>query len=258
MKLKNRIVLVTGAGQGIGRGIALRLAQEGAKVAVNDISLKSAKETLSQIKSKGAEGIAVEADVTKYDEVERMARSISKNLGTVDILINNAGICRTIPFLKTTEEIWDRILEVNLKGTFLCCKSFIPGMIKKEGGKIINISSESGKRGVKGQSAYCSSKFGVIGLTQVLALELAPYKINVNAVCPSLVDTPLWDQMGEEYSKIFGIQKGKLKDYYKRIYPLGRIGTVEDVANIALFLASPESDWITGQSINVNGGSIFF
>ncbi|MEE9191739.1 MAG: SDR family NAD(P)-dependent oxidoreductase [Candidatus Aerophobetes bacterium] len=258
MKLKNKIALVTGAGQGIGRGIALRLAQEGARVAVNDVNLKSAEETLSQIESKGGEGIAVEADVAKYDQVKEMARSISKELGTVDILVNNAGISRTIPFLETTEEIWDRIIEVNLKGTFLCCKSFISGMIKKKCGKIINISSESGKTGVKGQSAYCSSKFGVIGLTQSLALEFAPHKINVNAVCPGFVDTPLWDRMGREYCKVFDIQKEEVKDYHKKIYPLGRVGTVQDIASVILFLVSPESDWITGQSINVSGGSVFF
>ncbi len=258
MKLKNKIALVTGAGQGIGRGIALRLAQEGARVVVNDVNLKSAEETLSKIESKGGEGIAVETDVTKCDEVEKMARFISENLGIVDILVNNAGICRTIPFLETTEEIWDRIIEVNLKGTFLCCKNFISGMIKKKRGKIINISSESGKTGVKGQSAYCSSKFGVIGLTQSLALEFALHKINVNAVCPGFVGTPLWDRMGREYCKVFDIQKEKVKDYHRRIYPLGRVGTVEDIASVVLFLVSPESDWITGQSINVSGGSVFF
>lgn len=257
MKLKNRIALVTGAGQGIGRGIALRLAGEGAKVAVNDVNLKSAKATLSEIQSKGGEGIAVETDVAKYDEVRKMARSISEELGTVDILVNNAGICRTMTFLETTEEIWDNIIEVNLKGTFLCCKSFIPGMIKKGSGRVINISSESGKRGVKGQSAYCSSKFGVIGLTQSLALEFAAHKINVNAVCPGpVVETPLWDQMAEEFSEVFNIRKEEVGDYIKKTYPLGRTGTIEDVTSIVLFLASPESDWITAQSINVSGGAV--
>lgn len=256
MKLKNQISLVTGAGQGIGKGIALRLAQEGALVIVNDIDYQKAEEVASEIKQLKGMGISYQANVAVGEEVKKMEEFISREVGSIDILINNAGICRFVPFLETSEELWDLIIQVNLKSTYLCCKFFLPGMIKKGGGKIVNISSESGKRGSKGQSAYCASKFAVIGLTQVLAIEYAPYHINVNAVCPGPIDTPLWEGMKIDFSSLYGVEVANYKDYFAHHYPIQHMGTIEDVASGVLFLVSPDANYITGQSININGGGV--
>ncbi|MCX6089302.1 MAG: SDR family NAD(P)-dependent oxidoreductase [Candidatus Atribacteria bacterium] len=258
MRLKNKIALVTGGGQGIGSGIAMKLAQEGVYVIVNDIHYENAQQIIEKIKQFKGNGVPYQADVTKSDEVEEMEKFVSKEIGDIDILVNNAGICKFAPFLETTEEVWDKIIQANLKSSFLCCQYFLPGMIKKRGGKIVNISSESGKRGSKGQSAYCASKFGVIGLTQVLALEFAPFNINVNAVCPGPIDTPLWEEMKTEFSVLYGLNVANYKDYFVKNYPISRMGTIEDVANGVLFLVLPESDYITGQSININGGAVFY
>ncbi|GAG90334.1 unnamed protein product, partial [marine sediment metagenome] len=183
---------------------------------------------------------------------------VVKKLGVIDILVNNAAISRIIPFLDTSEKLWDRIMEVNLKGAFLCCKAVIPGMIKKGGGKIINMSSQSGKRGSAWHAAYCVSKFGIIGLTQSLALELAPYKINVNAVCPGVVFTPLWEEQASNHARRRGIDEKQVKEDLIKKIPLGRLGTPEEVANLVLFLASSRSDYMTGQAINLSGGSILY
>ncbi|GAH75322.1 unnamed protein product, partial [marine sediment metagenome] len=192
---------------GIGKAIALRFAQEGARVALNDINDESLKEAAREIQKIGREKtICKKADVSKSEEVEELTQYMVEKLGVIDILVNNAAISRIIPFLDTSEKLWDRIMEVNLKGAFLCCKAVIPGMIKKGGGKIINMSSQSGKRGSAWHAAYCVSKFGIIGLTQSLALELAPYKINVNAVCPGVVFTPLWEEQASKEKELHSLR----------------------------------------------------
>jgi len=245
MELNGKVTLVTGSARGIGKAIALKFAQEGAKVALNDINQENLKEAAKEIQ-KVSRGKVVykRADVSK--------------IGVIEILVNNAAISRIIPFLDTSEELWDRTMEVNLKGAFLCCKAVIPGMIEKGGGKIINISSQSGKRGSKWHAAYCTSKFGIIGFTQSLALELASYKINVNAVCPGVVFTPLWEEHAANHARRRGIEEKEVKEDLVKNIPLGRLGTPEDVANLVLFLASSCSDYITGQAINLSGGSVLY
>lgn len=257
MELNGKTALITGSARGIGKAIALRFAQEGAKIALNDINKEILEDTAREIKKVSRERVIYKrADISKSKEVEELTQYVTEELGVIDILINNAAISRIVPFLDTSEKLWDRTMEVNLKGAFLCCQAVIPGMIKKRKGKIINMSSQSGKRGSKWHAAYCVSKFGIIGLTQSLALELAPYRINVNAVCPGVVFTSLWEEQAADQARREGIEEKEVKKDLLKNIPLARLGTPEDVANLVLFLASSRSDYITGQAINLSGGSV--
>ena len=253
-RLENKISLVTGAGQGIGKAIAMAFAREGSDVVLCDLNLEMVKEVASQIEKLGQRSLAVRVDVSNANQVERMKARVLKGFNHVDILVNNAGISKIVPFVDTTEELWDKILGVNLKGTFLICRAFVPQMIELKSGKIINMSSKSGKIANAWFAAYCASKFGVIGLTQSLALDLASYGINVNAICPGIVFTPHWDDLMKDYAKKRGLKVSQVKDYLVGKIPLGRAQTPEDVAKMAVFLASHDSDYMTGQAINVTCG----
>jgi sorbitol-6-phosphate 2-dehydrogenase len=254
MKLKNKIALITGAGQGIGKAIAICFAQEGADVAVNDINLSEAEKTSQEIIKLGRRASSYKADVGEQREVNEMVEKILNKYKKIDILVNNVGISKILPFTETTEEVWDKIIDINLKGTFLCCKAVIPQMVKQKNGKIINMSSQSGKRGNSWYAAYCASKFGIIGLTQSIALEFAPHGININAVCPGVIFTPLWDEQLAQYGKKRGLPPEKVKEYLISKIPLGRDPRLEEIANVVLFLVSDESNYMTGQAINVTGG----
>ena len=254
-RFKGKIALVTGAGRGIGKAIAVRFAREGSDMVVNDIDIEHARVVADEISSLGCRALAVKADVSRSTEVEEMREDVEKAYGPrLDILVNNAGIAKILPFTETTEEIWDRIIGVNLKGAFLCCKAFVPWMMEQGHGKIINMSSKSGKVGNSWFAAYCASKFAVIGLTQSLALDLAPHGIHVNAVCPGIVFTPAWDELEKEYARKRGLAVEQAREYLVGKIPLGRPQTPEDVASTAAFLASDESSYMTGQAINVTGG----
>lgn len=253
--LKGKITLVTGAGQGIGRGIALRFAEEGADVIINDVNIDNARKVAGEVAKAGRRSLAIKADISISSQVEEMKKVVEKEFGAkLDILVNNAGIARILPFTDTTEEIWDKIIGINLKGTFLCCRAFVPWMIARKSGKIINMSSKSGKVANAWFAAYCTSKFGVIGLTQSLALDLAPHKINVNAICPGIVFTPHWDELQKQYAVKRDMPVEKVREYLSGKIPLGRPQTPEDVAAVAVFLASSKSDYMTGQAVNVTGG----
>lgn len=260
MKLEGNVALVTGAGQGIGEAIALEFAREGCDVAVNDLSADNANNVADKIKTLGRQSIAVSGDVTNSKFVNKMVKQVLDRFKRLNILVNNAGITKSLHILKMTEEIWDLSMNVNLKSAFLCSKAVAPAMIKQKNAhpegtaKIINMSSKSGKQGGLWLTAYCASKFGVIGFTQSLALDLAPYKINVNAICPGIVFTPQWDRLQKEYGKKLGMSEDKVRDYYVKKIPLGREGAPEDVARVAVFLASGESDYMTGQAVNITGG----
>jgi len=251
---KGKIAIVTGGGQGLGKGLAVRLAKEGVSVVVADMDLDKAKATAEEISKGRGVAIAIKVDVGRSADVSGMVDAVIKKFGKIDILVNNAGI--TLPGFITdlSEEEWDKTIAVNLKGAFLCCKAASVYMIKQKYGKIINISSKSGKQGGLWLSAYCASKFGLIGFTQSLALDLAPFGINVNAICPGVIFTPMWDSLDKVYAKKLNIAPEKVRDYYRGKIPLGRDCSIEDVANVMIFLLSDAANYMTGQAINVTGG----
>jgi NAD(P)-dependent dehydrogenase (short-subunit alcohol dehydrogenase family) len=271
--LGGRVALVTGAGgeRGIGRAIAIRLAEEGAEVIVNDIVAQPASGTawggLSQvvreIEALGRRSLGVVADVSDASQVDSMIRQSVAQFGHIDILVNNAGAPAgrdRVPVVDLDEDAWDLVQSVNVKGTFLCCRAVARAMIERgQGGKIINMSSTSGRRGVARFAAYCASKFAVRGFTQALALELAPHRINVNAICPGLVETERIDHMAAALAPegvSVAAYRRQMMERATSENPLGRIGHVSDVAQVAAYLASSESDYLTGISITIAGGSL--
>lgn len=244
MKLKNKVAIVTGAGQGIGKEIALSLAKEGAKVVVSDITDKI-NDVIKEIEKIGSQALAVKADVSNSKQTEELSKKTEKKFGRIDILINNAGIFPFKKLLEMKEEDWDKVLNVNLKGVFNCTKAVIPTMTKQKYGKIINITSIAGvKLGYVGLTHYCASKCGIVGFTKAAALELAPYGINVNAIAPGFIETPGAKAISSG---------GDMKQFAKTV-PLKRIGKPIDIANLVVFLASDESSYITGECIVIDGG----
>ena len=258
MRLTQKVCIVTGAARGIGRAIAERFAREGASVAAGDLDAAAAGAVAAAIQGTGASrAIGLELDVASWDSMRAMVDRAQAELGPVDILVNNAGISKVVPFLEMEEALWDATLAVNLKGAYLGCRAVLPGMVERGQGVIINMSSQSGKKGNSHYAAYCASKFGIIGLTQSLAQEFAESGIRINAICPGVVFTDLWksSDMLDEYARKRGIRPDEVEDHFKRTIPMGRLGTVEDVANVAVFLASDDSAYMTGQALNVTGGA---
>jgi NAD(P)-dependent dehydrogenase (short-subunit alcohol dehydrogenase family) len=254
MQLKGKVALVTGAGRGIGKGIALALAREGATVVVSDVHRHLAEDVAHAVEEAGREALAVTLDVSKSDEVTDRVHHVLGTCGQIDVLVNNAGILKLAPVVDMTEADWDAVLAVNLKGAFLCCRAVAPQMIARRSGKIVNISSGAGKRGSAGKAHYVVSKFGLIGLTQCLAAELAPYNVNVNAVCPGIVDTYIWRELlTPYYAALEGLPADEAFDRIVSRIPLGRPQTPEDIGNLVVFLASEKSRNITGQAISVTG-----
>jgi NAD(P)-dependent dehydrogenase (short-subunit alcohol dehydrogenase family) len=253
MKLKDRVAIVTGAAEGIGKAIAVAFAEEGAKVVIADINYELAKETTAEI---GGDVIALKADVTKWDEVTAMVKQTVEKFGRVDILVNNAGVVRKGWVKDLPEEVWDEVLTINLKGTFLCSKAVLPTMIEQQYGRIITISSIAGKQGEAAGSAYCSSKFGQIGFTQALALEVARDNITVNAICPGPIPTRLGEYGIREDAKLRGQDPDEFRQWFLDRTPFGVQGTPEQVAKMAVFVASDDCDFTTGSAFNCNGGII--
>jgi 3-oxoacyl-[acyl-carrier protein] reductase len=243
LKLTGKVALVTGAAQGIGRAIALLLAQNGADIVASDINLEKAEETAREIEGTGQRAMTIRVDVANSEEVERMVQTILERFGHIDILVNNAGIARDRLILRMTEEDWDAVLGVNLKGTFNCTKAVVRHMSKQRSGKIVSIASVVGEMGNAGQANYSASKAGVIGFTKTIAREFAQRGINVNAIAPGYIETPMTDTLPE-----------KAKEELRRLIPMDRLGRPEDVAEAVLFLVSEASSYITGQVLNVNGG----
>lgn len=257
-KLAGRVAVVTGGGSGIGEGICRAFAAEGAVVAVADIDETAGERVTSEIVRVAGAAHSWKIDVTRGDDVERAADEIEQKLGPIEIWVNNAGVSKIVPFLECTEELWDLTMRVNLKGAFFGCRAAVRRMLPRKRGAIINMSSQSGKMGASHYQAYCASKFGVIGLTQSLAVEFAREGLRVNAICPGIVLTPMWEQQMAQYSRKKGIEVGGLQEYWKGNIPAGRVATVSDVALTAVFLASDESSYIFGQAINVSGGSVMY
>lgn len=256
MKLENKVAVITGGGSGIGAAICAAFAAEGALVAVTDVRLESAKKTALRISQKSVKANVWSFDVSDHEAVEKTANEIEKNLGPIAIWVNNAGISKIVPFLDCTDEVWDSIIRTNLKGTFIGCQAAIQHMLPRRKGVIINMSSQSGKVGNSHYAAYCASKFGIIGLTQSLALEFAKSGIRVNALCPGIVFTPLWNEMLPDYAVKRNMKPEEVRSYLESKIPLGRLCTPEDVAQAAVFLASDEASYLTGQAINLSGGTL--
>lgn len=262
-RLEGKVAIVTGAGSGIGRGIALAFAREGARVVINDVNGENAKSVAEEIKAQGMGVLIVEADVSRNDQVEEMVRRTLDYSGRIDVLVNNAGVGGEhigMPLSNLTEEDWDRTYEVNLKAHFLTCRAVMPHMIEQKSGKIINISSIAGKTGTPLIPHYSASKAGVISFTQALARELAPHRINVNAICPGLLWTPMWEKMATFIAENSPLRqemepRAVFEAAVQQTVPMGTEQTPEDIAMLAVFLASNESDQITGQAINVDGGA---
>ena len=255
--LPGKVAVVTGGAQGLGAAISLRLAQEGCKVVVADIKENGIRETEKYIQNQFAqETLGIVADVTQEAEVEKLIDETINRFGKLDIIVSNAGILIAKPVDEFPANMWLKVMEVNLYGYFLCAKHAARAMKKQGSGVIIQINSKSGKKGSYKNSAYAASKFGGIGLTQSLALELAEYGIRVNAICPgNLLDSPLWvDSLFNQYSQTRGMTVDEVRLHYINQVPLKRSCTYDDVCNVLTFLASENASYMTGQAINVTGG----
>lgn len=243
--LTDRIALITGSGQGIGKAIALELAKRGATIVTNDIQAGAADAALEEIRAAGGDGLAVTADVTDGAQVEAMVKAAVDAFGQIDILVNNAGTTRDNLIMRMSEEEFDFIQRVNLKSAWLCSKAVTRPMMRKKYGRIVNMSSASGLMGQVGQTNYSTSKAGMIGLTKALAREVASRGITVNAVAPGFIKTALTDNMPQD-----------ILDQLLPYIPAGRIGAVDDVAYAVAFLVSDEASYITGQVLSVDGGLV--
>lgn len=246
--LTGQVAIVTGARRGMGRTHALTLAKVGAKVVVSDISLEGCEKVVKEIEKDGGEALAVKCDVSKKGETDEMVKKTVKKWGRLDILVNNAGICQFKPFLDLTEEEWDRTININLKGYFLCAQAATKEMAKQKSGVIVNIASVAmGQQGIGMPNIvhYCASKGGIVAMTEALAVELAPYNIRVNAISPGMIETPMIDPIKKDPQQ----EKATLA----RI-PMHRMADAQEVSNLVLFLASDESSYMTGSTVVVDGG----
>ena len=254
MLLENRVAIVTGGAKGIGRGISLKFASEGCNVVVNAMHIEGARRVADEVEALGRRALAIQADVSRSDEVERMVEQTIKEFGRIDILVNNAGgtgLAKDTSIEDTSEEDWDRIVSINLKGQFLCCRAVVPYMKKQKYGKIINVSSMGAIQPPAPIAHYHAAKGGVLSLTKNLAFELARFNITVNSILPGPIKTEFFTEMlkamtKEEGEAFFRMLGGKV--------PMGRMGEPEEVAGVALFLASELSSYVTGDAINVGGG----
>jgi acetoin reductase-like protein len=254
MRLGGKVAVVTGGGQGNGRAIALRLAQEGAAVLVTDLNLAGAQKVVDEISAAGGRASAFAMDVRNQEHANGMADAAVERFDGLDILVNNAGVGKIVPFLETTEADWDFMFDVNCKGLLWCSQAAARVMIeRRRGGKIVNIASQAGRRGEAFVLAYCASKACVISMT--MALALAPQKINVNAVAPGIVDTPFWEEVDKQFARLMDLPVGEPKRRAIASIPLGRIEQPEDVAGVVAFLSSSDADYITQQCFNVDGGN---
>lgn len=246
MQLKGKTALVTGSGRGLGKAIALKLASMGANIVLNDIAASDAVDaTAEEFKAAGYNVVVTKGDVRNADDVKVMVKTAVDTFGSLDVLVNNAGITKDKPMAMMSEEDWDLVLDINLKGAFLCTKAAAKVMIKQRSGKIVNIASVAGVYGNAGQANYSASKAGLIGLTKTTAKEFASRGVTCNAVAPGLIQSKMTDILPEDVRQ----------NYLKNI-PLGRFGTPEDVANVVAFLSSDDSNYVTGQVIDIDGGLV--
>jgi len=259
VELKGTVAIVTGAARGIGRGIAACLAREGVHVVIADLGqnqdiAQEMEETARQVRAHGVEALTVNVDVSNWEQVQGMVKAAIDRFGRVDILVNNAGVISVALVVAMEESEWDRVLDVNLKGTFLCSKAVAPHMMERRSGRIVNLSSQAGKRGYLAVAHYSASKFGIIGFTQSLAHEMGPSNVTVNAVCPGEVDTAMIrDVLAPAIAFIGGTTPEQAWQEWITRIPLGRPQTPEDIGEAVIFLCRAEN--ITGEALNVTGGS---
>jgi NAD(P)-dependent dehydrogenase (short-subunit alcohol dehydrogenase family) len=247
VRLKNKVALVTGGGQGIGRAIALEFGKEGAKVIVTGKTMEKLERVANEIKKKGGEALAIAGDVSKIADVDQMVTETVKKFGRLDILVNCAGVLFSADLARHTEKLWDDTIDINLKSSFLTTQRAVPEMLKQGKGKVIHIASIAGQVGFPNSVAYCASKGGIMGMTKAMAMELAPKKINVNCIAPGDVATPLNEHLLNEPKYL----KSRVDNT-----PYGRVGQVQDIAPGAVYLASDESDFVNGITLTIDGGFI--
>lgn len=253
--LQGRVALVTGGGAGIGRGIALALADKGVRVAVCGRRAELLQQTVDHIRTQGGIAMGMAADVTHREEVERVVASVVEEWEQIDILVNNAGVSGRTPMDEPDDTQWLQILQVNLTGSYLCTKVVLPHMKGPAYGRIINLSSVLGRFGVPGYAAYCTAKHGIIGFTKALALEVADRGITVNAVCPTWVDTDMARQGIEDTAAVLGMSAEDFRDQAIAAVPIQRMAEVDEIAALTVFLCQPDAAAVTGQAINVCGGA---
>jgi NAD(P)-dependent dehydrogenase (short-subunit alcohol dehydrogenase family) len=253
MTLQGRAALVTGAGRGIGQGIAHRLGRDGARVVVADMDLNTATQTAEEIKSRGGEALPVQIEVGSEDSVNEGVQRARFEVGPITILVNNAGIFRDTPVLGPLRD-WEQSLDVNLTGQLLCARAVVPDMMDQHWGRIVNLASMMAKTAFGRDVAYVASKTGVLGLTRSMAIELAPHNICVNALCPGNIMTAMLEEVDAAVTARDGMQQGQFLAERPQQIPLRRLGTPQDVAGVVAFLCSTDGDYVTGQSIHVDGG----
>ena len=256
MELKGQIAIVTGAGRGIGRAIALELARQGADIVIAEMDQAGAKRTAEEVGALGRRSLAVATDVTSRADLRAMVDRAKAEFGRIDILINNAGIYRAAATLDVTEDHWDAIMNINAKAVFFATQAVLPTMIAQKSGAIVSLASMAGKIGSKTNLPYNASKAAVVSMTKSLALAHAADGIRVNCVCPGFVETDMWTMVSRDQSKLLGMTPEEFTRQRKASVPLGRMETPEDVAHVVAFLAGPRSGYMTGQALSVDGGLV--
>jgi meso-butanediol dehydrogenase / (S,S)-butanediol dehydrogenase / diacetyl reductase len=256
MELESQVAIVTGAGRGIGRAIALELASLGADVAVAELNAEAGEQTAGEVQEQGRRALAIATDATKRSDLDQLARRTVAELGRIDILVNNAGIYRAAPALDIDEAHWDAVMDINVKALFFACQAVLPTMVEAKHGSIVNLASMAGKLGSTTSLPYAASKAAVISITRSLALTFAPHGIRVNCVCPGFVQTDMWRQVEEGVSRVLGTTPEEMNRQRFAQIPLGRWEQPEDVAKLVGFLATDRADYITGEPVNVSGGLV--
>jgi NAD(P)-dependent dehydrogenase (short-subunit alcohol dehydrogenase family) len=254
--LAGKRAVVTGAGRGIGRSIALAFAEAGANVAVTARTASELEQLVSEIQALGRQSVAAPCDVTDSEQVQRMAQTVLEGLGGIDILVNNAGNAGSHKFLTHPDELWHRMLAVNLNSVYYVTKAFLPRLVEQHYGRVINVASIASRVGGSYIAAYTAAKHGVLGLTRALAAEMLPYNVTVNAICPGYVNTPMTDASVSNIAARTGMSQEQARAYLAKTSPQNRLIEPEEVATIAVFLAQDSTRGITGQAINIDGGGV--